>query len=72
LRFQVRELGARQLEREIVGKPFPIALGLFVESLGGDTVNASQITIQYNLLTSDEEDGSLDPISWYPDAYFFL
>jgi len=48
-RFRVSTSGAGEAEHEILWKPLGVALDLFVEALGGDAVEASQLGIQDDL-----------------------
>ncbi len=60
MRPPIRELCFRELEREICRKTGPVAPCRFTEALGEHVVEFSQVGIEHDLLTANEENAALD------------
>jgi len=51
-----------ELKHEVIRKAFSIALDLFVEATGWDTIEARQISVKHDLMSPDEIDSLLDDL----------
>jgi hypothetical protein len=64
LRPQEVEFRSGQLEHEIAGESFAVALDSFVQALGGDSIHTRQVGIQDDPLAADFADEQINWMGW--------
>ena len=64
MRPQVGKVLSRESEGEIVGESSAITPELLVQTLGGHTVKAGQVGIQYAALPAEGLDQICDTVNW--------
>jgi len=60
-----KQLGSGQAEHEIGRKPIAIAFDLLIQPLGCDAVNRCKVGVEHNLMSTDQQDRSLDSFCRY-------